>query len=54
MMIIMFLVQAISQITSIESEFLPPHVLVMFPVDKRHDVKEIMDQFPIDVINVSQ
>nr|XP_032524552.1 WD repeat-containing protein 87-like isoform X2 [Danaus plexippus plexippus] len=46
-----FYPKIVSQITPIESEFLPPHVLVMFTIEKRHDVKDIMDQFPDEILN---
>ncbi|XP_075981296.1 uncharacterized protein LOC142979943 isoform X1 [Anticarsia gemmatalis] len=36
----------------IETEYLPPHVLVMFSVDKRHDVKEIVDQYKPEMLNM--
>ncbi|XP_045781120.1 uncharacterized protein LOC123878099 [Maniola jurtina] len=46
-----FFPKVVSRIAPIESEHLPSHVLVMFSVDKRHEVKEIMSQFPGEVIN---
>ncbi|XP_038211388.1 uncharacterized protein LOC119831890 [Zerene cesonia] len=46
-----FYPKIVSELATIESEFLPPHVLVMFSIDKRQDVKEIMDQYPEDILN---
>ncbi|CAB3251038.1 unnamed protein product [Arctia plantaginis] len=37
---------------TIETEFLPPHVLIMFPIDKRHDIKEVMDQYASEILNI--
>ncbi|KAI8419779.1 hypothetical protein MSG28_008439 [Choristoneura fumiferana] len=47
-----FYPKVVSQLTSIESEHLPPHVLVMFHIDKRHDVKEIMTLYPDEMLSV--
>ncbi|GBP90279.1 Thioredoxin domain-containing protein 6 [Eumeta japonica] len=41
------------ELAPIESEFLPPHMLMMFAVDKRHEIGEIINQFADDVLNVS-
>ncbi|CAG5043069.1 unnamed protein product [Parnassius apollo] len=51
-----FFPKLIQDITAsqLESEFLPPHVLVMFPIDKRHEVREAMQQFPADVLYVAR
>ncbi|CAH2098683.1 unnamed protein product [Euphydryas editha] len=46
-----FYPKVVEQITPIESEYLPPHVLVMFSIDKRHEVKEVMEQFPGEILN---
>ncbi|XP_047541246.1 uncharacterized protein LOC125074066 [Vanessa atalanta] len=46
-----FYPKIVSQITPIESEYLPPHVLVMFSIDKRHEVKEVIEQFPGEILN---
>ncbi|XP_050357836.1 uncharacterized protein LOC126778391 [Nymphalis io] len=46
-----FYPKIVSQITPIESEYLPPHVLVMFGIDKRHEVKEVMEQFRSEILN---
>lgn len=51
-MILIFHGQVVQQITTLESEHLPPHVLVMFSVDKRHEVRDAMKQFPGDIIQV--
>ncbi|XP_059059947.1 uncharacterized protein LOC131853145 [Achroia grisella] len=34
----------------IETEHLPPHVLVMFTVEKRYDVQDIINQFPHEIL----
>lgn len=39
--------------TEIESEHLPPHVLVMFSVDKRQDVQDVMNQYADEILAVS-
>lgn len=44
--------QVVSKLTPIESEVLPPHVLVIFHIDKRHDVKEIMHLYPDEMLSV--
>ncbi|KAJ8718122.1 hypothetical protein PYW07_006052 [Mythimna separata] len=36
----------------IETEFLPPHILVIFPIDKRYDVKEVISNFPGEILNM--
>ncbi|CAK1553088.1 unnamed protein product [Leptosia nina] len=46
-----FYPKIVSEQAPIESEHLPPHVLVMFAIDKRQDVKEVMEQFPDEIIN---
>ncbi|CAH0718438.1 unnamed protein product, partial [Brenthis ino] len=46
-----FYPKVVSKITQIESEYLPPHVLVMFTIDKRHEVKQVIEQFPGEVLN---
>ncbi|CAH2042693.1 unnamed protein product, partial [Iphiclides podalirius] len=45
-----FFPKVIEAITPLESEHLPPHVLVMFNVDKRHEVRDAMQQFPNDIL----
>ncbi|CAK1584877.1 unnamed protein product [Parnassius mnemosyne] len=49
-----FFPKMIQEITALEleSEYLPPHVLVMFTIDKRHEVREAMQQFATDVLHV--
>ncbi|CAF4788006.1 unnamed protein product [Pieris macdunnoughi] len=46
-----FYPKIVLELTPIESEHLPPHVLVMFSIDKRLDVKEVMDTFPDEILN---
>ncbi|CAG9795502.1 unnamed protein product [Diatraea saccharalis] len=46
-----FFPKIVQELVPIESEFLPPHVLVMFSADKRHDVQEIINQFPDEILN---
>ncbi|KAL4702807.1 hypothetical protein ACJJTC_010648 [Scirpophaga incertulas] len=46
-----FFPKIVQEHAPIESEHLPPHALVMFPVEKRDEVKEIIEQFPDEVIN---
>ncbi|XP_068620527.1 uncharacterized protein [Battus philenor] len=45
-----FFPKIVTEITTLESEHLPPHVLVMFSVDKRYDVREAMKQFHEEIL----
>ncbi|XP_045537555.1 thioredoxin domain-containing protein 3 homolog [Papilio machaon] len=45
-----FFPKVVQQITTLETEHLPPHVLVIFSVDKRHEVRDAMKQFPGEII----
>ncbi|VVC95829.1 unnamed protein product [Leptidea sinapis] len=49
--LVLFFPKVVAELTTIESEFLPPHVLVMFHVDKRQEVQEVMQQFPEEILN---
>ncbi|XP_063366975.1 uncharacterized protein LOC134655437 [Cydia amplana] len=48
----LFFPKVIAGLTKIESEHLPPHTLVMFPADKREVVKEVVDQYPEEILNL--
>ncbi|XP_061720791.1 uncharacterized protein LOC133527688 [Cydia pomonella] len=48
----LFFPKVVASMTKIESEHLPPHTLVMFPADKREGVKEIVDQYPDEILNL--
>ncbi|XP_063540710.1 uncharacterized protein LOC134749624 [Cydia strobilella] len=48
----LFFPKIIASMTKIESEHLPPHTLVTFPVDKREGVKEVVDQYPDEILNL--
>ncbi|KAF9820467.1 hypothetical protein SFRURICE_009886 [Spodoptera frugiperda] len=37
---------------TIETEYLPPHVLVIFAIDKRHDVQEVVKQYTSEILNM--
>ncbi|PZC73060.1 hypothetical protein B5X24_HaOG210124 [Helicoverpa armigera] len=36
----------------IETEYLPPHVLVIFPIDKRYDVQEVVNLYSSEILNM--
>ncbi|KAJ8717478.1 hypothetical protein PYW08_005877 [Mythimna loreyi] len=36
----------------IETEYLPPHILMIFPIDKRYDVQEVISNFPSEILNM--
>ncbi|CAH1640461.1 unnamed protein product [Spodoptera littoralis] len=36
----------------IETEYLPPHVLVIFPIDKRYDVQDVVKQYSSEILNM--
>ncbi|KAH9641509.1 hypothetical protein HF086_017845 [Spodoptera exigua] len=46
------LFQVMDLATVIETEYLPPHVLVIFTIDKRHDVQEVTKQYPSEILNM--
>ncbi|XP_063831029.1 uncharacterized protein LOC135080272 [Ostrinia nubilalis] len=46
-----FFPKIVQEATPIESEHLPPHVLVIFNIDKRYDVQEIMMQYKDEMLN---
>ncbi|XP_041985112.1 uncharacterized protein LOC121737492 [Aricia agestis] len=46
-----FFPKVVSTLTTLESEHLPAHALVVFPADKRHQVQEVMQQHPHDILN---
>ncbi|KAL0869567.1 hypothetical protein ABMA27_005833 [Loxostege sticticalis] len=46
-----FFPKVVQAITTIETEHIPPHVLVIFHIDKRHDVQEIIQQYKDEMIN---
>ncbi|XP_012544176.2 uncharacterized protein LOC114240060 [Bombyx mandarina] len=45
-----FYPKVVQEVTEIESEHLPPHVLVMFSVDKRQDVQDVMNQYADEIL----
>ncbi|XP_059059590.1 uncharacterized protein LOC131852870 [Achroia grisella] len=45
-----FFSKLVQDMAPIETEHLPPHVLVMFTVDKRYDVQDIIHQFPHEIL----
>ncbi|KAG6465006.1 calponin homology domain-containing protein DDB_G0272472 isoform X2 [Manduca sexta] len=45
-----FYPKMVQENTTIESEHLPPHVLVMFNIDKRHEVQELMAQYADEIL----
>ncbi|XP_047996817.1 uncharacterized protein LOC125234570 isoform X2 [Leguminivora glycinivorella] len=48
----LFFPKVIAAMTKIETEHLPPHTLVLFPIDKREGVKEIVDQYKDEILNL--
>uniref|UniRef100_A0A2A4K459 DUF4746 domain-containing protein n=1 Tax=Heliothis virescens TaxID=7102 RepID=A0A2A4K459_HELVI len=36
----------------IETEYLPPHVLVIFTIDKRYDVQEVVNMYSSEILNM--
>ncbi|XP_060809856.1 golgin subfamily A member 6-like protein 6 isoform X2 [Amyelois transitella] len=45
-----FFPKIVQELATIESEYLPPHVLVMFPIDKRQEVQEVIAQYPDEIL----
>ncbi|KAM3959248.1 uncharacterized protein ACR2FA_006674 [Aphomia sociella] len=45
-----FFKKLVQVMAPIETEHLPPHVLVMFSVDKRYEVLDIVSQFPQEIL----
>ncbi|XP_053624369.1 uncharacterized protein LOC128683125 isoform X2 [Plodia interpunctella] len=45
-----FFPKVVKELATIESEYLPPHVLVIFHIDKRGEVQEVMTQYPEDIL----
>ncbi|CAG9136468.1 unnamed protein product [Plutella xylostella] len=42
----------ISRIAPIESEKLPPHVLVMFPVERRAELQDLLETYKDEILNI--
>ncbi|XP_052755972.1 uncharacterized protein LOC113521793 [Galleria mellonella] len=45
-----FFPKLVQDLAPMETEHLPPHVLVMFSVDKRHEVQDVINQFPQEIL----
>ncbi|KOB72654.1 Uncharacterized protein OBRU01_11964 [Operophtera brumata] len=45
-----FYPKVVKEMAKIESEFLPPHVLVMFHIEKRADVRDIVKQYTDEIL----
>ncbi|XP_063626489.1 uncharacterized protein LOC134798084 [Cydia splendana] len=48
----LFFPKIIASLTKMESEHLPPHTLVLFPADKREGVKEVIEQYPEEILHM--